>query len=51
MAIKRKYLTPNTNMKLHKAEFQTDPTKNWKNDEKMRKLATFWAKKLLIMTL
>ena len=51
MAIKRNYLTPNTIMKLYKAQFQTGPTKNWKNDEKMQKIATFWAQKLLKMTL
>ena len=51
MAIKRNYLTPNTIMKLYKAQFQTGPTKNWKNDEKMQKFATFWAQKLLKMTL
>ena len=43
MAIKRNKLMPNTIIKLHKAQFQTGSTKIWKNDEKMRKFATFWA--------
>ena len=51
MAIKRNQLIPNIIIKLHKAQFQTGPTKIWKNDEKMQKFATFWAQKLLKMTL
>ena len=38
MAIKRNNLMPKTIIKLHKAHFQTGPTKIWKNDRKMQKI-------------
>ena len=45
MAIKRKYLTPNTIMKLHNAQIQTGPTKNWKNDKKNAKICNILGSK------
>ena len=50
MVVKSNYLLQKNFIIFYEPICQTDPTRNSKKDEKTRKIATFWAQKLLRMT-